>query len=161
VVKRWYGKYHPYGFDVIGVHYGEFNIGFDIDNVRAAAREFRLPWPVVADQKGTTWKAYGAQGWPDRYLVDPQGNIVMQIFGGGHNREMEAKIRELLAVSDSDMAQIELDPEEDDFRPECGSPPRRHTLASCAGEAPSRTWPATTRARLSISSRRIPRLTVD
>src|ERR1700685_2092298 len=28
VVKRWYTKYHPYGFDVIGVHFGELNIGF-------------------------------------------------------------------------------------------------------------------------------------
>jgi thiol-disulfide isomerase/thioredoxin len=120
VVKRWYGKYHPYGFEVIGVHYGEFNIGFDVNNVKAAAQEFRLPWVIVADQKGTTWKAYGAQGWPDRFLVDARGDIVMQVFGEGHNREMEEKIRELLAVSHPEVAKIELDPEEDDFRPECG-----------------------------------------
>ena len=36
VVKRWYTKYHPYGFEVIGVHYGEFNIGFDVNNVKEA-----------------------------------------------------------------------------------------------------------------------------
>ena len=24
VVKRWYRKYHTYGFEVIGVHFGEF-----------------------------------------------------------------------------------------------------------------------------------------
>ena len=120
VVKRWYRKYHPCGFEVIGVHYGEFNIGFDVDNVRKAAQQFQLPWPVVADQKGTTWKAYNAQGWPDRFLVNPQGNIVMEVFGEGNNRKMEAKIRELLAVAHPEVAKIALDPDENEFTPECG-----------------------------------------
>ncbi len=122
VVKRWYGKYHAYGFDVIGVHYGEFNIGFDVNNVRAAAQQYRLPWPVVADQNGTTWKAYESAGWPTRYLVDPQGSIVMKVFGEGNNREMEAKLRELLAVAHPEVMKIDLDPEESVFKPECGVP---------------------------------------
>jgi thiol-disulfide isomerase/thioredoxin len=120
VVKRWYTKYHPYGFDVIGVHFGEFNIGFKVDNVRAAAQRYRLPWPVVADQEGTTWKAYGSDGWPNRYLIDPQGNIVMKIFGEGHDREMETKIRELLAVAHPEVLKIPLDPEEDETSQKCG-----------------------------------------
>ncbi len=120
VLKRWYRKYHPYGFEIIGVHYGEFNIGFNVDNVSAAAKQYQLPWPVVADQKGTTWKAYNARGWPDRYLVDSQGNIVMEVFGEGNNREMETKIRDLLAVAHPEVAKIALDPPENEFAPECG-----------------------------------------
>ncbi len=120
VIKRWYRKYHQYGFDVIGVHYGEFNIGFDVNNVREAAKRFLLPWPVVADQQGTTWKAYDAQGWPYRYLIDPQGNIVMSVFGEGNNRVMEEKLRELLAVSHPEVMKVDLDPDENEFRPECG-----------------------------------------
>ena len=73
VVKRWYSKYHQYGFDVVGVHYGEFAIGFNVENVRAAAQQFRLPWPVVADQKGTTWKAFASDGWPNRLSRGPAG----------------------------------------------------------------------------------------
>ncbi len=119
VVKRWYTKYHPYGFEVIGVHFGEFNIGFDVNNVREAAQRFHLPWPVVADQKGTTWDAYHADGWPDRFLIDPQGQIVMKVFGEGNNRVMEQKIRELLAVAHPEVMKVALDPDEDDFRPEC------------------------------------------
>jgi thiol-disulfide isomerase/thioredoxin len=130
VVKRWYGKYHQYGFDVIGVHYGEFDIGFDVNNVRAAAQRFRLPWPVVADQNGTTWKAYAADGWPDRYLVDQQGSIVMKVFGEGNNREMETKLRELLAVAHPEVMKVDLDPDENDFKPECGTP----TQETFAGE---------------------------
>jgi thiol-disulfide isomerase/thioredoxin len=107
VVKRWYTKYHPYGFEVIGVHYGEFNIGFDVNNVKEAAQRFKLPWPVVADQKGTTWKAYQADGWPERFLIDPQkGNIVMKVFGESNNLQMETKIRELLAVAHPEVMKI-------------------------------------------------------
>ena len=43
VLKRWYGKYHSYGFEIVGVHFGEFPIGYEVQNVRAAARRFRLP----------------------------------------------------------------------------------------------------------------------
>jgi thiol-disulfide isomerase/thioredoxin len=120
VVKRWYRKYHSYGLDVIGVHYGEFNIGFDVNNVRAAAQRFRLPWPVVADQQGTTWKAYAAEGWPDRFLIDQKGNIVMKVFGEGNNRVMETKIRELLAVDHPEVMKVDLDPDENTFTPQCG-----------------------------------------
>lgn len=135
VLKRWYNKYRPYGFEVIGVHFGEFNIGFKIENVRSAARNFRLPWPVVADQQGTTWKAYAADGWPDRYLIDPQGRIVMKIFGEGNHREMEDKIRELLAADHPEVMKIELDPEEDDLRPECGIPTQETYVGELYGRS--------------------------
>ncbi len=121
VVKRWYTKYHQYGFEVIGVHYGEFNIGFDVNNVKEAAQRFKLPWPVVADQKGTTWKAYQADGWPERFLIDSKGQIVMKVFGEGNNLPMETKIRELLAVAHPEVMKVPLDPAEDEFRAECGN----------------------------------------
>ena len=120
VVKRWYRKYHSYGLEVVGVHYGEFNIGFDVNNVRAAAQRFRLPWPVVSDQDGTTWKAYQAEGWPDRFLIDQKGNVVMKVFGEGNNRVMETKLRELLAVDHPEVMKVDLDPDENDFTPQCG-----------------------------------------
>jgi thiol-disulfide isomerase/thioredoxin len=135
VVKRWYSKYHSFGFDVIGVHYGEFNIGFDVNNVRTAAKRFRLPWPVVADQNGTTWKAYDSKGWPSRYLIDTQGNIIMNVFGEGNDRVMEAKIRDLLAVGHPEVAKIDLDPEENDFTRECGFPTQETFLGEIYGRS--------------------------
>jgi thiol-disulfide isomerase/thioredoxin len=120
VVKRWYTKYHPYGFDVIGVHYGEFNIGFDVNNVREAAKRFQLPWPILVDEKGTTWKAYNSQGWPERYLINQQGQIVMNIFGEGDDQQMEQKLRELLAVDHPEVLKIPPEPAENAFSPQCG-----------------------------------------
>src|SRR5437868_6879954 len=89
VVKRWYAKYHPYGFEVLGVHFGEFAIGHSTENVRQAAKRFRLPWPVVSDVRGSIWRAYGSQVWPNRYVIDPNGYIVLQVEGEGNNRLME------------------------------------------------------------------------
>jgi thiol-disulfide isomerase/thioredoxin len=122
VLKRWYTKYRPYGFEVVGVHFGEFAIGFKVENVRAAAERFQMPWPVVADQNGETWKAYAADGWPNRYLLNAQGEIVMKVEGERNNLEMETRLRELLAVDHPEVMKIALDADEDTFKPECGTP---------------------------------------
>lgn len=122
VLKQWYTKYHPYGLEIIGVHFGEFNIGFDVNNVREGAEKYHLPWPVLADLKGTTWKAYDAQGWPDRFLIDQQGRIVMSIFGEGGGLQMEQKIRELLAKTNPEVLKVPIGSEENAFTPQCGVP---------------------------------------
>jgi len=120
VLKRWYAKYHDDGFDIVGVHYGEFPMGFDAHNVRDAAQRFQLPWPVVADLHGSIWNAYHSDVWPNRYLVDQNGDIVFHVEGEGHNGEMEEKIRELLAATHPEVKQIPLDPPENTFAPTCG-----------------------------------------
>jgi len=120
VLKRWYSKYHSYGFDIVGVHYGEFAIGFNAGNVRDAARRLQLPWPVIADTHGSIWNAYHSDVWPNRYLIDSEGDIVFHVEGEGRNRPMEEKIRELLVTTHPEVTQIPLDPPEDTFAPSCG-----------------------------------------
>ncbi len=120
VLKRWYAKYHAYGFDVVGVHYGEFQMGFSAANVRDAARRFQLPWPIVADLNGSIWNEYHSNAWPNRYLIDPEGDIVLHVAGEGNNRPIEEKIRALLAPSHAEINQIPLDPPENTFAPSCG-----------------------------------------
>jgi hypothetical protein len=106
-----------------------------MDNVRAAAQRLRLPWPVVADQKGSTWKAFASDGWPNRYLIDPQGNIVMKVFGESNNHELETKIRDLLAVAHPEVMKIDLDPEEDDLKPSCGVPTQETFVGEIYGRS--------------------------
>lgn len=122
VLKRWYAKYHADGFDIVGVHYAEFAMGYSAENVRDAARRFQLPWPVVADLNGTIWRAYHSDVWPNRYLIDQNGDIVLHIKGEGNNRPMEEKIRELLASTHPEVNQLPLDPPENTFAPSCGIP---------------------------------------
>lgn len=120
VLKRWYAKYHQYGFDVVGVHFGEFPMGFNVQNVRDAAKRFQLPWPIVADLHGSIWNEYKSDAWPNRYLVGPDGTIVLHIAGEGNNRSMEEKIRELLVQGHPQVSSIPLDPPENTFAPSCG-----------------------------------------
>jgi len=120
VLKRWYAKYHADGFDIVGVHYGEFAIGFSVENVREAAERFQLPWPVVADTHGSIWNAYHSDVWPNRYLIDQEGDIVLHVEGEGNNRPVEEKIRQLLAAAHPEVNQLPLDPPEDTFAPSCG-----------------------------------------
>lgn len=120
VLKRWYAKYHQYGFDIVGVHFGEFPMGFSVNNVRDAAKRFQLPWPILADEHGSMWNAYHSDVWPNRYLIGPDGYIVMHVEGEGNNRPMEQKIRELLVQSHPMVSGIPLDPPENTFAPSCG-----------------------------------------
>jgi thiol-disulfide isomerase/thioredoxin len=120
VLKRWYGKYHGYGLDIVGVHFGEFQMGYNADNVRDAAKRFQLPWPVVADLQGTIWRAYHSDVWPNRYLIDQNGDIILHLEGEGRDRPMEEKIRELLAKTHPEVNQLPLDPPEMTFAPACG-----------------------------------------
>jgi thiol-disulfide isomerase/thioredoxin len=122
VLKRWYAKYHAYGFDIVGVHFGEFAMGYNAGNVRDAAKRFQLPWPVVADLRGSIWRAYHCNVWPNRYLIDPNGDIVVQLEGEGNDGPMEEKIRELLAATHPEVHQIPADPPENTFAPSCGVP---------------------------------------
>lgn len=120
VVKRWYEKYHAYGFDVVGVHFGEFPMGFSVDNVRLAARRFQLPWPVIADLNGSIWNSYKCESWPTRDLVDPNGEIVIRVEGETGNRPLEERIRALLMTVHPEAGNVPLDPPEDTFAPQCG-----------------------------------------
>jgi thiol-disulfide isomerase/thioredoxin len=122
VLKRWYRKYHSYGFDIVGVHYGEFAMGYNAANVRDAARRFQLPWPVVADLHGSIWQAYHSEVWPNRYLIDQNGDVVLHIEGEGNDQPMEQKIRQLLAAAHPEVNQIPLDPPDATFTPACGIP---------------------------------------
>ena len=133
VLKRWYAKYHPFGLQIVGVHYGEFNVGFKVENVREAVQRFALPWPVVADQEGSTWKAYNCSGWPTRFLIDQKGNIVMRVFGEGHDDELEAKIREVLAATHPDVSKAPSGQEPNDLRHECGVPTTETYLGEIHG----------------------------
>ena len=127
VVKRWYRKYRPFGFEVIGVHFGEFSMGHNAENVRRGAQRLQLPWPVVADVHGSTWNAFQSNEWPNRYLIDPKSRIVMQVGGEGNNALMERKIQELLAPQHPEVKQIAVDPDEGWHGQNCGGNPTDET----------------------------------
>ena len=95
-VRAWDYKYKDRGLVVIGVHSPEFPFEHDIDNVRRAASEMRVAYPIAIDNGFAIWNALDNQYWPALYIADAQGRIRHHQFGEGGYEQSERIIQQLL-----------------------------------------------------------------
>jgi hypothetical protein len=95
-VREWYETYKGEDFEVIGVHYPEFDYEKDYDNVMAATERLEVAYPVAIDNDGRTWRAYKQRYWPTRYVLDKRGRIRYKHIGEGAYEETEAIIQALM-----------------------------------------------------------------
>ncbi len=95
-VRAWAAKYRDRGLVVIGVHTPEFSIEKDVDNVRHAAEEMRVDYPIAVDTDYAVWSAFHNAYWPALYIVDAQGRIRFHHFGEGDYEQSERVIQQLL-----------------------------------------------------------------
>lgn len=95
-VRAWADKYKDKGLVVIGVHSPEFPFEHDLGNVRRAAAEMRVSYPVAIDNDFAIWNALNNQYWPALYIVDAQGRIRHHQFGEGGYEQSERIIQQLL-----------------------------------------------------------------
>jgi thiol-disulfide isomerase/thioredoxin len=100
-VRAWHENYRDHGLVVIGVHAPEFGFEHDLDNVRRAARELGVGYPVVIDNDFTIWRSFQNQYWPAVYLVDADGRLGYHHFGEGAYDETERAIQQLLGVEEA------------------------------------------------------------
>jgi len=96
-VRAWAEKYREHGVVVIGVHAPEFPFEHDLENVRRAARDMRVAYPIAIDNDYAIWHAFTNHYWPALYLVDAQGHIRSHHFGEGAYELSEMMIQQLLA----------------------------------------------------------------
>ncbi len=96
-VRAWAEKYKDRGLVVIGVHAPEFEFEKDLDNVRRAAKDMRVGFPVAIDNDHAIWRAFKNQYWPALYFVDAQGRIRHHQFGEGEYEKSEKILQQLLA----------------------------------------------------------------
>jgi thiol-disulfide isomerase/thioredoxin len=97
-VRAWHERYRDRGLVVVGVHAPEFGFEHDLDNVRRAATELGVGYPVVIDNDFTIWRAFENHYWPAVYLVDRDGRVRFDHFGEGAYEETERAIQRLLGV---------------------------------------------------------------
>ena len=95
-VRAWAEKYKDQGLVVIGVHTPEFAFERDLDNVRRAARDMRVDYPIAIDNDYAIWRAFNNSYWPALYFVDAQGHIRHHQFGEGAYEESEMILQQLL-----------------------------------------------------------------
>jgi thiol-disulfide isomerase/thioredoxin len=96
-VRAWAERYGSQGLLVIGVHSPEFAFEKNVGNVRWAAKEMRVDYPVAIDSNFATWRAFKNQYWPALYFVDARGRIRHHQFGEGEYDKSEVVIQRLLA----------------------------------------------------------------
>jgi cytochrome c biogenesis protein CcdA/thiol-disulfide isomerase/thioredoxin len=96
-VTDWHERYKDKGLVVIGVHTPEFAFEKEERNVRRAAKELGVAYPIALDNDYAIWKAFSNRYWPAHYFIDAEGRIRGHHFGEGRYAESEQLIRELLA----------------------------------------------------------------
>jgi thiol-disulfide isomerase/thioredoxin len=101
-VRAWAEKYRDRGLVVIGVHSPEFDFEKNVDNVRQAAKDMRVDYPIAVDSGQALWRAFRNDYWPALYFVDTQGNIRHHQFGEGDYEQSEKIIQQLLAEGGKD-----------------------------------------------------------
>jgi thiol-disulfide isomerase/thioredoxin len=96
-VRAWAEKYKDQGLVVIGVHAPEFAFEKNLDNVRRAAKDMRVDYPIAIDNDHALWSAFENEFWPALYFVDARGHIRHHQFGEGEYEQSERVIQQLLA----------------------------------------------------------------
>ncbi len=96
-LEAWERKYRALGLTIIGVHSPEFAFEHARDNVKAAAAQLGVSYPIALDNRFATWDSYDNQYWPAEYLIDSSGQVRHVDFGEGHYARTESLIRRLLA----------------------------------------------------------------
>lgn len=97
-VRAWSEKYADRGLVVVGVHAPEFGFERDLDNVRRAAADLGVGYPVVIDNDFGIWRSFANRYWPALYLVDGDGRVRFHHFGEEAYVEIEQAIQQLLGA---------------------------------------------------------------
>jgi thiol-disulfide isomerase/thioredoxin len=95
-VRGWSEKYKDRGLVVVGVHTPEFPFEADNDNVRRAAEDMSVSYPIALDPDYAVWRAFSNHYWPAIYLADAEGRIRHHQFGEGGYDMCERGIQQLL-----------------------------------------------------------------
>ena len=96
-VRAWAEKYKSHGLVVIGVHAPEFEFEKNVSNVRLAAADMRIEYPIAVDNAHAVWRAFSNAYWPALYFIDAQGRVRHHRFGEGGYEKSERVIQQLLS----------------------------------------------------------------
>jgi hypothetical protein len=105
-LKAWHERYADAGLRIVGVHTGAFPPSRDEAQVRRAVERLEIPWAVAIDTQLEVWDDYGNEGWPARYLWDPELVLHSLHYGEGAYAETELEIQALLGVEREPLAPL-------------------------------------------------------
>jgi thiol-disulfide isomerase/thioredoxin len=113
-LRAWHSKYEAHGLVIIGVHSPEFSFEREIENVRRAAKDMQIEYPIAIDNDYAIWRAFNNEFWPALYFADKDRHIRHHKFGEGEYDKSELVLQQLLANAgtsgfDSGLSSIRAD----------------------------------------------------
>ena len=104
---------------VVGIHSPKFPNERETANLRRVLARYEIEHPVANDADFAIWKAYGAQSWPTRVIIDPAGFVVGTAMGEGNLDGFVRAIGAVIGVFDErgeiNRAKLPLQLERDGF----------------------------------------------
>jgi thiol-disulfide isomerase/thioredoxin len=100
-VVAWAERYADRGMVVVGAHAPEFSFEHDLGNVRRAAADLGVTYPIVIDNEFAIWRAFGNHYWPALYVVDGDGRVRYEHFGEEAYAQSEEAIQGLLGADEA------------------------------------------------------------
>jgi hypothetical protein len=98
-LNEWRVRYEEFGLVAVGVHTSEFKFAREEQHIERAVRRLHVSYPVIVDDEGRLWNAYGCRSWPTRFLIDRDGFLrFVQEREGGYV-QFERMLQQLLRES--------------------------------------------------------------
>ncbi|MEO2045257.1 MAG: redoxin domain-containing protein [Pirellulales bacterium] len=91
--KGWQKMFAGKDFVMLGIHTPETDTERVTANVRKAAAEAGLTFPILIDQDESNWDHWGNSMWPSVYLIDKEGTIRFWWYGELNWNGAEGEIR--------------------------------------------------------------------
>ena len=113
-VREWAAEIPRSGPDRDRGSYARVRLRENVENVKAAAREMRVDYPIALDSNYALWRAFANHYWPALYIADEQGRIRYHHFGEGEYAMSEMVVQQLLGEAGKegfDPALVSVEPE--------------------------------------------------
>lgn len=98
-LKQWYEHYRDFEVVVVGVHTPQYRFGRDLGTVQRAIERSGIRYPVVLDNDGLLWNAFGVRARPTRFLIDKDGFIRYSHQGDSGYQQFERALQQLVVQS--------------------------------------------------------------
>ncbi len=90
-IREAYAKYHDRGLEVLAV---VLNIDQTPDDARAVARDYKINYPVLWDERGLARERYRVAAIPQNFLIDREG--IIRYAGSALPADYDALVQSLL-----------------------------------------------------------------